>query len=202
VAKSIKDIVQSAVSGLCHDKERKRLPVSAALATLTSLVDEDGSRGSGLGALDGSVLLSSDIVPSTAAGYVPTPLSMQVREMRKGSDAHKGIKDNMLLAFSSVMSRLDAIYATRVAKAPEGFEERINYWHRECGMRGDLKHRLHSLRIWANAARHFDDNRWRRDGPRDEAEASQLVSTVKMALEALEGASAESRSEPSRAQSA
>jgi interleukin-1 receptor-associated kinase 1 len=81
------------------------------------------------------------------------------------------------------MSRLDAIYA---GKAPEGFEERINYWHRECGMRTDLKVRLHSLRIWANAARHFDDDRWRRDGPRGEAEASQLVSAVKTALEALE----------------
>jgi interleukin-1 receptor-associated kinase 1 len=114
---------------------------------------------------------------------------MQVREMRKGSDAHKGIKDNMLLAFSSVMSRLDAIYAARAAKAPEGFEERINYWHRECGMRIDLRDRLHSLRIWRNAASHLDDDRWRRDGPRDEVEASQLVSAVKTAIEALEGAS-------------
>jgi interleukin-1 receptor-associated kinase 1 len=189
VATTIKDVVQSAVSGLCHDKERKRLPVSAALATLTSLVDEDGSRGSGQGALDGSVLSSSERPASSAAGYVPTPLSMQVREMRKGSDAHKGIKDNMLLAFSSVMSRLDAIYAARAAKAPEGFEERINYWHRECGMRTDLKDRLHSLRIWRNAASHLDDDRWRRDGPRGEAEASQLVSAVKTAIEALEGAS-------------
>ena len=163
--------------------------MSAALATLTSLADEDGSSGTGRGALDGSVLSSSERPASTAAGYVPSPLSKQVREMRKGSDAHKGIKDNMLLAFSSVMSRLDAIYAARAAKAPEGFEERINYWHRECGMRVDLKDRLHSLRIWANAARHLDDDRWRRDGPRDEAEASQLVSSVKTAIEALEGAS-------------
>ena len=54
-------------------------------------------------------------------------------------------------------------------------------------MRTDLKDRLHSLRIWANAARHLDDDRWRRDGPRGEAEASQLVSAVKMAIEALEG---------------
>ena len=189
VATTIKDVVQSAVSGLCHDKERKRLPIAAALATLTSLVDEDGRLGSGQGALQGSVLSSSERTASSAAGYVPTPLSMQVREMRKGSDAHKGIKDNMLLAFSSVMSRLDAIYGARAAKAPEGFEERINYWHRECGMRIDLKDRLHSLRIWANAARHLDDDRWRRDGPRGEAEASQLVSAVKTAIEALEVAS-------------
>jgi len=190
VATKFKDLVRSAASGLCHGTSvRKRLKVSAALATLSSLADEDGSRGTGRGALDGSVLSSSEPPASTAAGYVPTPLSKQVREMRKGSDAHKGIKDNMLLAFSSVMSRLDAIYAARAAKAPEGFEERINYWHRECSMRADLKDRLHSLRIWANAARHLDDDRWRRDGPRGEAEASQLVSAVKTAIEALEGTS-------------
>ena len=56
-------------------------------------------------------------------------------------------------------------------------------------MQTDLKVRLHMLRIGANAARHLDDDRWRRDGPRGEAEASQLVSAVKTALEALEGAS-------------
>jgi interleukin-1 receptor-associated kinase 1 len=186
VARAIKDVVQSAASGLCHPRDRKRLTVAAALATISSLDGEDESGGSGC--ITAATLSSSQPTSTTAAGYVPTPLSMQVREMRKGSDAHKGIKDNMLLAFSSVMSRLDAIYAARAAKAPEGFEERINYWHRECGMRTDLKDRLHSLRIWRNAASHLDDDRWRRDGPRCEAEASQLVSAVKTAIEALEGA--------------
>ena len=50
----------------------------------------------------------------------------------------------------------------------------------------DLKDRLHTLRIWANAARHHDDERWRREGPRNEAEASRLLSAVTMAIEALE----------------
>ena len=188
-AAAIKDLVLSFASGLCHQKDRKKLPVPAVLAMLTSLADEDKSSGTGHGVLDGSVLSSSGQPASTAAGYVPTQPSTQVRDMRKGSDARKGIKDNMLLAFSSVMSRLDAIFSARAALAPEGFEERINYWRRECGMRTDLKDRVHSLRIWANAARHLDDDRWRRDGPRDEAEASQLVSAVKTAIEALEGAS-------------
>ena len=111
---------------------------------------------------------------------------MQVRETRKGGDAQKGIKDNMLLAFNNIMPRLDAVYAARAAEAPEGFEERINFWHRECGMRAELKGRLHSLRIWANSARHHDADRWRRDGPCSEAEASHLVSLVVKALEALE----------------
>ena len=111
---------------------------------------------------------------------------MQVRETRKGGDLQKGIKDNMLLAFSNLMPRLDAVYASRSADAPEGFEERISFWHREFGMSTDLKDRLHSLRIWANAARHHDDERWRRDGPRTEAEASQLVVSAREAIEALE----------------
>jgi serine/threonine protein kinase len=178
VAAAIKDVIRSAASGLCHPSVRKRLTVADALATLTSLADGDGNGGSNRGTLESSAASSSGQPASTAAGYVPTPLSMQVREMRKGSDAHKGIKDNMLLAFSSVMSRLDAIYAAKAAKAPEGFEDRINYWHRECGMRTDLKDRLHPLRIWANAARHLDDERWRREGPRNEEDASQLVSAV------------------------
>ena len=111
---------------------------------------------------------------------------MQVRETRKGADAQKGIKDNMLLAFSNLTPRLDAVYAARAAEAPNGFEERIDFWHRECGMRADLKDRLHSLRIWANAARHHDDERWRRDGPHDEAQAAQLVAAVTSAIEGLE----------------
>ena len=49
-----------------------------------------------------------------------------------------------------------------------------------------LKDQLHTLRIWANAARHHDDERWRRDGPANEAEALRLVSAARTALEALE----------------
>ena len=129
---------------------------------------------------------SADHSTAPAAGYTPTPLSIQVREMRKGGDPQKGIQQNMLLAFDNLMPRLDAVYAARQADAPVGFEERINFWHRECGMRAELKDRLHSLRVWANAARHHDEERWRRDGPRNEAEASQLVSAAQTALEALE----------------
>ena len=212
VATKFKDLVRSAASGLCHGTSvRKRLKVADALATLSSLADEDGSSGAILGtsrgALEGSKAqrplspshqrpseairdhqrpLSPSQPTSTSAGYVPTPLSIQVRETRKGADAHKSIKDNMLLAFSNLMPRLDTVYAARAASAPEGFEDRINYWHREGGMRADLKGQLHSLRIWANAARHGDDERWRREGPRDEAEASQLVSAVTTAIESLE----------------
>ena len=44
-------------------------------------------------------------------------------------------------------------------------QEKINFWQRECGMSGELKRLLHTLRIWANAARHHDAERWRKDAP-------------------------------------
>uniref|UniRef100_A0A7S0IX24 Protein kinase domain-containing protein n=1 Tax=Calcidiscus leptoporus TaxID=127549 RepID=A0A7S0IX24_9EUKA len=184
VATAIKNLVRCAPSrkSLCHPSGRKRLALTDALATLTSLTGEGGGACSGaLGALEGA---APSAVP--AAGYTPTPLSMQVRATRKGGEGQKSIKDNMLLAFRNLMPRLATVYAARSAEAPEGFEERINFWHRECGMRSELKAQLHSLRIWANAARHHDAERWRRDGPRDETEASQLVLAVRTAIEALE----------------
>ena len=106
--------------------------------------------------------------------------------MRTGGDAQARIQDNMLLAFKTLMPRLDAVHASRSAAAPDGFEERINFWHRECGLPTELRSQLHSLRIWANAARHHDAARWRRDGPRSEGEASRLVAAVTEAIGARE----------------
>ena len=127
---------------------------------------------------------------ATASTYEPTPLSMQVRKMRVGGDAHKPLQQNMLLAFDNVVPRLDTVYAARAADAPPGFEERINFWHRECGMPATLKDKLHKLRIWANAGRHHDNERWLREGPRNEAEALRLVSEVEAALGGLESKAA------------
>ena len=127
-----------------------------------------------------------DLAPATLQTTASTPLSLQVRGMRTGGDAQKRIQDNMLLAFSNVVPRLDAVYSASAAVAPESFQDRINFWHRECGMPTELKDRLHVLRVWANAARHHDAARWRCEGPRSEAEASQLVAAVQAAIEALE----------------
>jgi hypothetical protein len=44
----------------------------------------------------------------------------------------------MLLAFTNLMDRLDVVYAASAANAPKAFDERINFWNRECGMRADL----------------------------------------------------------------
>jgi interleukin-1 receptor-associated kinase 1 len=70
--------------------------------------------------------------------------------------------------------------------APESFEDKINFWRRECGMPTELKDRLHVLRKWSNAARHDDAATWRREGPSSEAEALQLSTAVDTAIEALE----------------
>eukprot|EP00966_Prymnesium_polylepis_P091538 2118865-Prymnesium_polylepis.1 len=43
-----------------------------------------------------------------------------------------------------------------MAEAPPDFENKIQFWHTKCAMPADLKDRLHTLRIWANAARHHD----------------------------------------------
>merc|ERR1711938_27111 len=57
-------------------------------------------------------------------GYEPSPLSVQVRGMRTSGDAQARIQDNMMLAFKTLMPRLDAVYASRSAAAPDGFEAR------------------------------------------------------------------------------
>ena len=104
------------------------------LETLTQLYEGGPSGGSGSGNAREGAACSS--VPESAAAspiYEPTPLSLQVRETRKGSDAQKRIKDNMLLAFGNLMSQLDTVHAAKQAEAPLGFEERheerINFWY-------------------------------------------------------------------------
>ena len=161
-------------------RRTKRLDLATLLQSLRALLEAGGSVQT---ATADSV---GDLAPATLQTAASTPLSLQVRGMRTGGDAQKRIQDNMLLAFSNVVPRLDAVYAASAAVAPESFQDRINFWHRECGMPTELKDRLHVLRVWANAARHHDAARWRCEGPRSEAEASQLVAAVQTAIEALE----------------
>ena len=168
---------------LCHDSLRNRCTLPGALTTLRALLS------SGAGAEEAAPALGDEAATAAArtTGYEPSPLSVQVRGMRTGGDAQARIQGNMLLAFNTLMPRLDAVYASRSAAAPDGFEERINFWHRECGLPTELRSQLHSLRIWANAARHHDAARWRRDGPRSDGEASRLVAAVTEAIGALVG---------------
>ena len=191
VATAVKNLIRSAQRGLCHTSDRRKLAVAEALATLTRLADEGESGSSGSSAVESPAVSSSSGTRSKAPlssgqPYEPTQLSMQVRETRKGGDAQKRIQDNTLLAFSHLMPQFSAVYAIRATgKVPDGFEERINYWHRECGMSSEHRAWLHKLRVWANAARHPDAERWRRVGPRNEAEASHLVASLRRALDKI-----------------
>ena len=180
---------------LCARSQRKRLPLSEVLATLTGLMSEgEGGAGACANPVEGpsASMAVGEAAAASAAAYEPTPLSVQVRGLRKGGDAQESTKANMLLAFSAMIERLDRVYVAKAAQAPKGFEARIGYWHRECGMSASLADGMHTLRIWSNAARHQDSERWRRDGPRDEAEASRRVAAIERAVKALEP------SEPSR----
>ncbi|EOD05470.1 hypothetical protein EMIHUDRAFT_97349 [Emiliania huxleyi CCMP1516] len=186
-ARAVKDLAKAGDGhkSLCHDSLRKRPTLPEALLALRALLS---SAQGGAGVEEAAPAFGDEAAAAAArtTGYEPSPLSVQVRGMRTGGDAQARIQDNMLLAFKTLMPRLDSVYAARSAAAPDGFEERINFWHRECGLPTELRSQLHSLRIWANAARHHDAARWRRDGPRSEGEASRLVAAVREAIGALE----------------
>jgi len=182
-ATTIKSMVRSRGAGhqsLCHQSKLKRLKLIDAHQALVQLLEDGEWRVQRSGPSR-----TSDAPPPQPLPE-PTALSKQVRGMRTGGDAQKRIQDNMLLAFSNATTRLNAVYTASAAVAPESFEDRINFWHRECGMPTELKDRLHALRKWSNAARHDDAARWRREGPSSEAEALQLSTAVDTAIEALE----------------
>ena len=172
--------IKQCCSQLTTERRAKRLALATLLQSLRALIEPGGSVQT---ATADSV---GDLAPATLQTTASTPLSLQVRGLRTGGDAQKRIQDNMLLAFSNVVPRLDAVYAASAAVAPESFQDRINFWHRECGMPTELKDRLHVLRKWSNAARHDDAARWRREGPRSEAQALELSTAVQTAIEALE----------------
>ena len=187
VASAVKELVRCAgVTCLCHQSQRKRLAISGALTALSSL-GEDVSAAEEAAAQGDDAPKAEAAAASSGSSYEPTPLSMQVRNLRKGGeDEHEGVKANVLLAFGALIGRLDAVYAARAADAPEDFMPRIDFWQRECGMNNNLRTQLHGVRIWANAARHQNDERWRKEGPRDEEEASRRLQAVERAIAAME----------------
>ena len=179
-ATTIKSMVRSRGAGLCHQSKLKRLKLIDAHQALVQLLEDGEWRVQRSGPSR-----TSDAPPPQPLPE-PTALSKQVRGMRTGGDAQKRIQDNMLLSFRRATIRLNAVYTASAAVAPESFEDRINFWHCECGMPSELKDRLHVLRKWSNAARHDDAARWRCEGPRSEAQALELSTAVDKAIEALE----------------
>ena len=88
-------------------------------------------------------------------------------------------------AFDNFIRRLNQVYTGRATAAPTDFEP-LRYWRDSCGLPAEAHWQLQLLRVWCNASAHHDLARWRRDGPRSVAEASQHLATLDAAVLALE----------------
>ena len=92
--------------------------------------------------------------------------------------------------FKLMMRRLDGVYGPRMAGAgllspPDDFKDRLEHWRDHCGLPRDLHERMQRLRMWRNASEHGDAQRWRREGPRDEAELEEMLRGVDLLAERL-----------------
>ena len=98
------------------------------------------------------------------------------------------LQRNTSNGFDAAMRRMNLVYAARVSDAGVSlsFEDQINFWHTQYGMRRGLMEDLHTLRIWRNASDHHDAERWRRDGPSSESAAAEVLARVDAAIKALE----------------
>ena len=95
--------------------------------------------------------------------------------MRRLDRPQESVQRNVSEAFNACIRRLDEVYQSHGAQAPPDFNERIDYWRASCGLPEKVHALLHTLRIWRNASLHHDAQRWARDGPRSDAEASKLI---------------------------
>jgi hypothetical protein len=118
-----------------------------------------------------------------------TALSMQVRAMRTSKDtALEPVQRNVSAAFDKMMRSLNECYSSSASHAPADFCERINFWHRSCGLPEDFRAYLQTLRIWRNASLHHDRERWQRDGPPNSQVASQHIAALQAMLTKLQPA--------------
>ena len=191
VAKAIKDLVLSDASQkcLCHPKDRKKLDVAGALAVLMSSLAASGDDACGAAeSLDGA---ASSAAPgnmqASAATPAHTPLSLQVQGLRGSEGPEQSVKRNVSEAFDRYMRRLDSVFGSGRPSAPSDFLERIDHWHKSCGLPEEVRSRMQMLRIWRNASLHHDDARWAKDGPRSANEASRHIAELDAQIRALEG---------------
>ena len=84
------------------------------------------------------------------------------------------------------MARLDRLHSQLVAEAPSSFEERLKFWRARGSLGEPLHGSMHVLRRWRNAAEHDDGERWRVDGPRDDAELFQILRECDAAVTRME----------------
>ena len=184
-ARTVKDLVLSPGHCLCKQSKYKRLALSKAHETLLELLGETAS------AHAASAELEAVQSPPPASQPAPTPtagasdLSKQVRKMRKGGSTER-LQRNTSNGFDAAMRRMGLVYAAKASDDRLSFEDQINFWHSQCGMRRGLADDLHTLRIWRNASDHHDAERWHRDGPSSEGAAAEVLARVEAAIKALE----------------
>ena len=195
-ARTVKDLVLSPGHCLCKQSKYKRLALSKAHETLLELLGETANAQASSTTRASSVEL--EVVaqspsrplaspPAPAAAASASDLSKQVRKMRKGGTMER-LQRNTSNGFDAAMRRMNLIYAARVSDAGVSlsFEDQINFWYAQYGMRRGLMDDLHTLRIWRNASDHHDAERWRRDGPSSESAAAEVLARVEAAIKALE----------------
>ena len=156
------------------------------LQTLRALLDTTGGAGG-----DGAGTSGAGVSPEGSGAeptYTPTPLSQQVRDMRRQvTQGDDSVKRNVTEAFKHFVGVLDEHYAgSRVSPAshsrPNEFLERINHWHAACGLPEGVRSRLQTLRIWRNAVEHGDEERWLREGPRTAEFAAQHLAALTLEI--------------------
>jgi len=183
---------------LCHQSKRKRLELSRVVETLSRILDEwaPGQRPSELPnrssgrpsrGLDGVMELvaesaadladaetASPTITEDAAGECrPSDASLMVRRLGQaaaGNDKRHRLQRNASSGFDALMRSLDSAYANAKPEAPNDFRERLDYWRDRCALPPQLHALMHRLRVWRNASEHHDEERWVRDGPKDEVE--------------------------------
>jgi hypothetical protein len=187
-AKAVKELAKSSAKCLCHEKQFKRAALPDVLTRLRALLGPaEAARASDEAAARGGEAGESGGATGGEAAYEPTPLSKQVRGMRRAAreDEAASVKRNVSEAFGLFMGRLGRHYEGRglAAAAPKDFLERIDHWHASCGLPEEVRGPMQTLRIWRNASEHRDEARWQTDGPRSPEEAARHLAALQAAID-------------------
>ena len=166
---------------LCNQKKARRLPLAQALERIEQLE-------STAGAVETDAAATAPPEPfkassSRGASYVPSEVSKLVLDIGRKAAGHDGATERVRRlqqktseGFKGLMARLDHANTACAADAPDGFEERLRYWHARHAIPHALHERLQTLRTWRNASEHGDDARWRAHGPKGEDELVNMLS--------------------------
>jgi interleukin-1 receptor-associated kinase 1 len=168
--------------GLCKKGKRFRLKLPNVLETLRGLLQAAHAPN------DEPAGAAAASMAAMGVGALPSPFSQLARGMRR-DDPQQSVPRNVVDTFATLMRLLDEVFRHSSDAAPTDFRERLDYWRSTCGLPDAVHARMHKLRIWRNAGEHWLDRksqqRWARDGPRDEDEASAFIAELYVSVTAL-----------------